>query len=104
MARVKRGFKARRRRNRILKQAEGFWGPRKNRFKQAREVLHKAWQYAYVGRKRRKRDFRRLWIARINAAARQHGMSYGRLIHALKQARIELDRKVLSDIAIHDPA
>jgi large subunit ribosomal protein L20 len=104
MARVKRGFKARRRRNRILKQTEGFWGPRKSRIKQAREVLHKAWQYAFVGRKRRKRDFRRLWIARINAAARQHGTTYGRLIHSLKQASIVLDRKVLSDIAIHDPA
>ncbi|HZN23677.1 MAG TPA: 50S ribosomal protein L20 [Burkholderiales bacterium] len=104
MARVKRGFKARRRRNRILKQTEGFWGPRKNRIKQAREVLHKAWQYAFVGRKRRKRDFRRLWIARINAAARLNGTTYGRLIHALKRANVQLDRKVLSDIAIHDPA
>jgi large subunit ribosomal protein L20 len=104
MARVKRGFKARRRRNRVLRQTEGFFGGRKNRFRQAREVLHKAWQYAYVGRKRRKRDFRRLWITRINAAARQHGISYGRFLHALKQAGIGLDRKVLSDIAIHDPA
>ncbi len=104
MARVKRGLKARRRRNRILKQTEGFWGGRKNRFRQAREVLHKAWSYAYVGRKRRKRDFRRLWIARINAGAKLNGTCYSRLMHGLKVASIDLDRKVLSDIAIHDPA
>ena len=104
MARVKRGFKARRRRNRVLKQTEGFWGGRKNRFRQAVEVLRKAWVYAYVGRKQRKREMRRLWITRINAAARTQGTTYGRLIHALKQADIALDRKVLSDIAIHDPA
>ena len=104
MARVKRGFKARRRRNRVLKQTEGFWGGRKNRFRQAVEVLRKAWVYAYVGRKQRKRDFRRLWITRINAAARDNGTSYSRLINGLKKADIVLDRKVLSDIAIHDPA
>ncbi len=103
MARVKRGFKARRRRNRVLKQTEGYWGGRKNRFRQAVTVLHRAWQYAYVGRKLRKRDMRRLWIVRINAAARQHGTTYGRLIHGLQQAGVSLDRKVLSDIAIRDP-
>jgi large subunit ribosomal protein L20 len=104
MARVKRGFKARRRRNRVLKQCEGFWGGRKNRHRQAVEVLRKAWVYSYVGRKLKKRDFRRLWITRINAAARLNGTTYGRLVHALKKASIGLDRKVLSDIAIHDPA
>ncbi len=104
MARVKRGFKARRRRNRILKHAEGFFGGRKNRFRQAIDVVHKAWAYAYKGRKLRKRNFRRLWISRINAAARLNGTTYGRFIHNLKEAGIELDRKVLSDIAIHDPA
>ncbi len=104
MARVKRGFKARRRRNRVLKQTEGYFGGRKNRFRQAVDVLHKAWSYAYKGRKMRKRNFRRLWIARINAAARLNGTTYGRFIHSLKKAEIELDRKVLSDIAIHDPA
>ncbi len=104
MARVKRGFKARRRRNRVLKQTEGFWGGRKNRFRQAVEVLRKSWVYAFIGRKLRKRDFRRLWITRINAAARLNGLSYGKLIHSLKLAGITLDRKVLSDIAIHDPA
>ena len=104
MARVKRGFKARRRRNRVLKQTEGFWGGRKNRFRQAVEVLRKSWVYVFIGRKLRKRDFRRLWITRINAAARLNGLSYGKLIHSLKLAGITLDRKVLSDIAIHDPA
>lgn len=104
MARVKRGFKARRRRNRVLKQTEGFWGGRKNRHRQAVEVLRKSWVYAYIGRKLKKRDFRRLWITRINAAARLNGVSYGKLIHSLKLAGIALDRKVLSDIAIHDPA
>src|ERR1051326_5597171 len=104
MARVKRGFKARRRRNRVLKQCEGFFGGRKNRHRQAVEVLRKSWVYAYVGRKLKKRDFRRLWITRINAAARLNGVSYGKLVHSLKKAGIVLDRKVLSDIAIHDPA
>ncbi|MEZ4447544.1 MAG: 50S ribosomal protein L20 [Polyangiaceae bacterium] len=104
MARVKRGFKARRRRNRVLKQTEGFSGGRKNRFRQAVEVLRKSWAYAYIGRKQKKRDFRRLWITRINAAARLNGTTYGRLIHGLKQADIGLDRKVLSDLAVHEPA
>jgi len=104
MARVKRGFVARRRRNRVLKQTEGFWGGRKNRFRQAIECLHKSWQYAYVGRKQRKREIRRLWIVRINAAARQNGTTYSRLMHGLKVAGVELDRKVLSDLAIHDPS
>src|SRR5271167_5125333 len=102
MARVKRGFKARRRRNRILKQAEGFFGGRKNRFRQAVEVVRHAWEYAYISRKLKKRDFRRLWITRINAAARINGMSYSRLVHGLSLAGIELDRKVLADIAVRD--
>ena len=104
MARIKRGFKARRRRNRILNQAEGFFGGRKNRFGQAVEVVRHAWEYGYISRKLKKRDFRRLWIARINAAVRPHGLSYSRLIHGLKKAGVALDRKILSDIAIHDPA
>jgi large subunit ribosomal protein L20 len=104
MARVKRGFKARRRRNRVLKQTEGFFGGRKNRFRQAIDVLHKAWTYAYIGRKLRKRTMRRLWITRINAAARLNDTTYGRLMNNLKKAEITIDRKVLSDIAIHDPA
>jgi large subunit ribosomal protein L20 len=104
MARIKRGFKARRRRNRILKQAEGFFGGRKNRFGQAVEVVRHAWEYGYISRRLKKRDFRRLWIARINAAVRPHGLSYSRLIHGLKKANVALDRKVLSDLAIFDPA
>ena len=103
MPRAKRGFKARRRRNRILDRAEGFWGGRSRLFAVAVEVVHKAWQYAYIGRKRRKRDFRRLWTARINAAARANGTTYSRFIGQLKQTKIELDRKILSDIAIVDP-
>src|SRR5580704_18465235 len=99
MARIKRGFKARRRRNRILNQAEGFFGGRKNRFGQAVEVVRHAWEYGYISRKRKKRDFRRLWIARINAAARTNGTTYSRLMHGLKRSNIALDRKVLSDLA-----
>lgn len=104
MPRAKRGFKARRRRNRILNQAEGFWGGRSRLFAVAVEVVHKAWQYAYIGRKRRKRDFRRLWVARINAAARVNGTTYSRLLGAMKAAGIGIDRKILADLAIADPA
>lgn len=104
MPRVKRGFKARRRRNRILNQAEGFFGGRKNRHRQAVEVVRHAWEYAYISRKLRKRDFRRLWITRINAAARIVGTSYSRLVAALKKANVALDRKILSEMAIHDPS
>jgi large subunit ribosomal protein L20 len=104
MPRAKRGFKARRRRNRILDRAEGFYGSRHKLFAFANEVVHKAWVYSYIGRKLRKRDFRRLWIARINAGARINGTSYSKLVHGLKKANITLDRKVLSDLAIADPA
>jgi large subunit ribosomal protein L20 len=104
MPRVKRGFKARRRRNRVLNQTEGYFLGRKNRFRQAVEVLRHAWEYGYVSRRLKKRDFRKLWIARINAAARTNGTTYSRLINALKKANISLDRKILSDLAIHDPA
>lgn len=103
MPRVKRGFKARRRRNRVLNQTEGYHLGRKNRFRQAVEVLRHAWEYGYVSRRLKKRDFRKLWIARINAAARTNGTTYSRLINALKKANIFLDRKILSDLAIHDP-
>jgi large subunit ribosomal protein L20 len=103
MPRVKRGFKARRRRNRVLKQTQGYFLGRKNRFRQAVEVLRHAWEYGYVSRKLKKRDFRRLWITRINAAARINGTTYSRLVSCLKQASIALDRKILSEIAIHDP-
>jgi len=104
MPRVKRGFKARRRRNRILQQAEGFFGGRKNRFGQAVEVVRHAWEYAYISRKLKKRDFRALWIARINAAARLNGTSYSRLVNGLKKASVVLDRKILADLAVHDAA
>src|ERR1700691_3932003 len=102
MPRAKRGFKARRRRNRLLKHAEGFHSARSRLFAYAKEVVHKAWVYAYAHRRRKKRDFRRLWIARINAAARQNGTSYSRLMHGLKKAKVVLDRKILSDLAISD--
>jgi large subunit ribosomal protein L20 len=104
MPRAKRGFKARRRRNRVLKHASGFHSARSRLFAYAKEVVMKAWVYAYAHRKLKKRDFRRLWIARINAAARQNGTTYSRLMHGLKNAKVGLDRKVLSDIAIADPA
>ena len=103
MPRAKRGFKARRRRNRILKHASGYHSARSRLFAYAKEVVMKAWVYAYAHRKRKKRDFRRLWIARINAGARINGTSYSRLMYGLKKANIELDRKVLSDIAIVAP-
>ncbi len=104
MPRAKRGFKARRRRNRILKHASGFHSARSRLYAYAKEVVMKAWVYAYAHRRRRKRDFRRLWITRINAAARTNGTSYSRLMHGLKRAGVALDRKVLSDLAIADPA
>jgi len=103
MPRAKRGFKARRRHNRILKHAKGFHSARSRLFAYAKEVVMKAWVYAYAHRRRRRRDFRRLWIARINAAARQNGTTYSRLMHSLKSANIALDRKVLSDLAIVEP-
>ncbi len=103
MPRAKRGFKARRRRNRILKHASGFHSARSRLFAYAKEVVMKAWIYSYAHRRRRKRDFRRLWITRINAAARANGTSYSRLMHGLKGANVALDRKILSDLAIADP-
>jgi large subunit ribosomal protein L20 len=102
MPRAKRGFKARRRRNRVLKLAQGFHSARSRLFAYAKEVLMKSWVYAYAHRKRKKRDFRRLWIARINAGARANGTTYSRLMHSLKKANIGLDRKILSDLAIVD--
>lgn len=104
MSRVKRGPIPRRRHKRVLKQTKGFYGSRKNRFRQAINCLYKSWIYAYQGRKLRKRDFRRLWIQRINAACRINGTSYSKFMGALKKADIELDRKVLADIAVSDAA
>ena len=102
--RVKRGFKARHRRKKVLKLAKGFRGGRSKLFRTAADSVDKALNYAYRDRRQKKRDFRRLWIARINAAARMNGLSYSRLIHGLKLANIELDRKVLAELAISDPA
>jgi large subunit ribosomal protein L20 len=104
MPRAKKGFKARRRRNRILKFASGFHSARSRLFAYAKEVVMKSWVYAYAHRKRKKRDFRRLWIARINAAARQNGTTYSRFMHSLKKSNIGLDRKILSDLASTDAA
>ncbi|MCF7885288.1 MAG: 50S ribosomal protein L20 [Candidatus Marinimicrobia bacterium] len=92
-----------RRRRKILKQAKGYRGARSRRFKVAKDAVEKALQYAYRDRKRKKREFRRLWITRINAAARQNGMRYSRFIHALKENNIKLNRKVLAELAINDP-
>ena len=103
MPRAKRGFKARRRRNRVLKLAKGYHSARSRLFAYAKEVVMKAWVYAYAHRKLRKRDFRRLWIARINAGARQNGTTYSRLMHSLKKAGVVLDRKILADLAVRDP-
>jgi large subunit ribosomal protein L20 len=103
MPRAKRGFKARRRRNRLMKLAQGFYSARGRVFGDAIEQVHNAWQDAYRARRERKRDFRRLWIARINAGARQLGTSYSKLVARLKQANIALDRKILADLALRDP-
>ena len=103
MPRVKRGFKARRRRNRVLKHAKAYYGARRTSFHVAIEQVHNAWQDAYRHRRTKKREYRRLWIARINAAARTNGINYSQLIAGLKRSNIALDRKVLAEIAVADP-
>ena len=102
MARVKRGFKARRRRNKILKLAKGYRGARSKLFRSATEAVDRALNYAFRDRRVKKRDFRALWISRINAAARENGLSYSRLIGGLCKAGIELDRKILADMAVNN--
>jgi large subunit ribosomal protein L20 len=102
--RVKRGFKAKRRRKKILKMAKGHRGGRSKLFRTAADAVDKALMYAYRDRKARKRDFRKLWIARINAAARMNNLSYSKFIHGLKLADVHLDRKVLAELAISDPS
>jgi large subunit ribosomal protein L20 len=104
MPRVKRGTKARQRRKKILKLAKGYVGGRRRQYRQARETVEKALTYAYRDRRVRKREFRGLWIVRINAGARLHGLSYSRMMHGLKQGGVEVDRKVLADMAMRDPA
>ena len=102
MARVKRGVIARRRHKKILKRAKGYYNARRKVFRVANQAVIKAAQYAYRDRKVRKREFRSLWIVRINAAAREHGLSYSRFMNGLKRANIDLDRKVLADMAVRD--
>ncbi|WP_097460679.1 50S ribosomal protein L20 [Mangrovitalea sediminis] len=102
MARVKRGVVARRRHKKILKQAKGYYGARSRVFRVAKQAVIKAGQYAYRDRRQRKRQFRALWIARINAGARMNGLSYSRLIAGLKKAEVEIDRKVLADLAMNE--
>ena len=102
MPRVKRGVTARARHKKILALAKGYRGRRKNVYRIAKQAVMKAGQYAYRDRRQKKRQFRQLWIARINAASRQNGLSYSRFINGLKKASIEIDRKILADIAVHD--
>ncbi|MGF1605792.1 MAG: 50S ribosomal protein L20 [Rhodothalassiaceae bacterium] len=102
MARVKRGVTAHARHKKVVDQAEGFRGRRKNTIRVAKQAVEKSLQYAYRDRRVRKRNFRSLWIQRINAGARQHGLTYGRFMHGLKLAGIDLDRKVLADLAVHE--
>jgi large subunit ribosomal protein L20 len=103
MPRVKRGFKARQRRNKVLKLAKGYRGARSKLFRSATEAVDRALNYAFRDRRVKKRDFRALWITRINAASRTNGLSYSKLIFGLKQAKVEIDRKVLADLAVSDP-
>ena len=104
MARVKKGVNAHKRHKKILKQAKGFYGRRKNTFRAANPAVMRSLRSAYVGRKNKKREYRRLWIARINAAARMNDISYSRLMDGLKKAGVTLNRKMISEMAIHNPA
>ena len=103
MARVKRGVNAKKRHKNILKQSKGYFGAKSKLFRTANQAVMKSLNYAYIGRKQRKRDFRKLWITRINAAARINGMSYSKFINGLKKANININRKMLSEMAINDP-
>jgi ribosomal protein L20 len=104
MPRVKGGTVTRRRRNRVLKLAKGYYGAKSKLFKSAKQAVMKSYMYAYRDRRQKKRDFRKLWIARINAAARLNGLSYSKLMHGLKLAGIEMNRKMLADLAVNDAA
>ena len=104
MPRVKGGTLTRRRRNRVLKLAKGYYGAKSKLFKTAKQAVMKSYMYAYRDRRQKKRDFRKLWIARINAAARLNGLSYSKLMHGLKLAGIEMNRKMLADLAVNDAA
>ena len=104
MPRVSHAVATKKRKKKVLKQSKGYWGARSRLFRTAREAIDRAQAYAYRDRRQRKRDFRRLWIVRINAAARRNGMSYSQLVHGLDQAGIAINRKVLADLAVRDPA
>ena len=104
MARVKRGLNSRKRHKKILKQAKGFYGAKRTTFRAAKPAVMRSLRSAYIGRKHRKRDFRRLWITRINAGARMNGLSYSKMMNGLKLSGIEINRKMLSEMAVHDPA
>ena len=104
MARVTRSVHAKKKRREVLRKAKGYFGSRSKRYRVAKEQLLHSGQYAYRDRRDRKAQFRRLWIARIGAGARQHGLSYSRFVHGLSKAGIEVDRKMLADMAVHDPA
>ena len=104
MARVKRGVNAKKRHKNILKHAKGYFGAKSKLFRTANQAVMKSLNYSYIGRKQRKRDFRKLWITRINAAARLNGMSYSKFISGLKKANVNINRKMLSEMAINDPA
>src|SRR6476646_8454071 len=104
MPRVKRSVHARKKRRKVLEEAKGYWGIKNSSYTYAKEQVERSLAYAYRDRKARKRDFRRLWIMRINAGARAHGLSYNQFIAGLKAANVELDRKILADLAVHDPA
>lgn len=103
MARIKRSVNAHKKRRKVLGEAKGYWGQKKSSYRRAKEQLIKSGTYAYRDRRARKRDFRRLWITRINAGARVNGLSYNQLIHGLKQAEIDVDRKMLADLAVREP-
>ena len=104
MARIKGAMMTRKRRNKVLKAAKGYWGAKSQHFKMAKQAVMKSGNYAFIGRKLKKRDFRRLWITRISAEAKVNGMNYSTFMHGLKKAGIDLNRKMLSEIAIADPA
>jgi large subunit ribosomal protein L20 len=104
MARIKRGFTTQRRHKKVLERAQGYRGTRSRLFKRANEAVMRAGQYAYRDRRVRRRDFRKLWIIRINAASREHGLPYNQFIHGLNTAGVTVDRKILADLAVNDPA
>ena len=104
MARVKGAMMTRKRRNKVMKLAKGYWGSKSKHYKMANQAVMKSLKYAYIGRKQKKRQFRQLWIARINAACKANGMNYSRFMNGIKKAGVTMNRKMLSEMAIHDPA